>query len=128
MLQLLERKQRHSDTGKKDPASTIFHFLDFVVVLGFSTSFVLYFKLHITITCSEDTSLTCHSLIQRVKMWLAITYWIDGWLYHQPILMVMTIFLKPKPEAVLDFLLKRELRCLYMKFYSRACFLYLKYI
>lgn len=119
-------KQRHSNAGKTDLRSTIFHFLDFILFFGFSRWFVLYFKLHITITCSEDTSLTCHSLNQRAKMWFAIMYWIDSCLYDQSIFMVITIVLKPKPEAGLDFLLKKELRSLCMKSYSRASFLYLK--
>lgn len=61
-------------------------------------------------------------------MWFAIMYWIDTPLYHQPIFTVITILLKSKLEAVLNFLLKRELRFLCMKFYSRASFLYLKYL
>lgn len=61
-------------------------------------------------------------------MWLAITYWIDSCLYDPPILTVIAILLKPKPAAVFDFLLKRELRPLCMKFYSRASLLYLKYL
>lgn len=46
-------------------------------------------------------------------MWFAIAYWIGSCLHYQAMFMVITILLKPKPEAVLYFLLKRELKSLY---------------
>lgn len=101
---------------KERPVLTIFHLLDFVLVCGFSRRFVLYFMLHITNSCSEGTSLTHHSLIQKAKMWFATMYQTDNCLHNLPIFMVITVLLKPKPEAVLQSLLKRELRSLCRKF------------
>lgn len=57
---------------KERPVLTGFHLLDFVLVCGFSRRFALYFMLHITNSCSEGTSSTRHSLIQKAKMWFAM--------------------------------------------------------
>lgn len=107
-------KQR-LNAGKKDPVLTIFHFLDSGLVCGFSRQFVLYFMLHTTNSCSEGTSLRHHSLIQKAKMWFAMMYRIDNCLHNLPIFTVITVLVKPKPEAVLQSLLKKELRSLCSK-------------
>lgn len=98
---------------KETPVFTIFHLSVFVLVCGFSRQFVLYFMLH---SHSEGTGLTCHSPIQKAKMWFAMMYQTDNCLHNLPIFMVITVLFKTKPEAVLQPLLKRELKSLCRKF------------
>lgn len=113
---VIGKENKDSNAGKTDSVVTIFCFSDFVLVCGFSRRFVLYFMLQITNTCSEGSSLTRHSLIQKAKMWFAMMYWTDNCLHNLPIFMVITVLFKPKPEAILQSLLKRELRSLCRKF------------
>lgn len=116
-------QQRHLNAGKKDPVLIIFHFFGFV--LDFPDDFC-YFKLRVTITHSEDTSLTCQSLIQRAKCGLPLctaslslqsTHFYGN--YYPPQTTTWSCF---------GFLLKRELGSLCMKFNCRARFFYLKYL